>query len=144
MSTVTRHARLAHPPDAVLAYVAHVPNLPAWTTFFLAVGPARGDAFAVESLVGPLVIWTEVTEVAEIDGAGRCVIRTLNAEQPEQAVVEVRPGPGGSQVSFTVMLPVDDPGPVALARAAETVDRELARLGERLGGQVDTAAAGPA
>ncbi|MCK9874631.1 SRPBCC family protein [Frankia sp. Ag45/Mut15] len=124
MQSLSRTVSVAAPPDALLAFVAEVPNLPRWTDFFTAVGAQVNGRYRVSSVVGEIETWTE-TQVGT--QAATCVIHSMVAGRAERAVVDIVPAPDGAEVSFTVLLP-DDADEALRATARRTLDVELGRL----------------
>ncbi|MGH3936104.1 MAG: hypothetical protein ACRDS1_14200 [Pseudonocardiaceae bacterium] len=111
-------------PDHARRYLEQVPNLPAWTEFFRAVGERHGEYYRVESVMGP--IDTRISRYTDGDVAV-CTVHSLIRGQREQAVIRIRPAGTGVNVAFTIQLPETAPAELT-AVAAATLHRELTAL----------------
>ncbi|WP_437957070.1 hypothetical protein WME76_37925 [Sorangium sp. So ce119] len=97
-----RATSVARPADAVAAFIAHVPNLPRWTRFFVEVGGESEGGYRVTTQVGPAVSWTEVDRSGDAREVSIC---TRFPDRQERARVDVVGGEGSTSVRFHVRLP---------------------------------------
>ena len=97
-----RSVVIAAEPDVVVSYVAAVPELPRWTTFFTHVGALRDGRYEVDTLLGPARTWIERSVAGHQE---KCVIWSSFGERLERADVVATPDAGGTNVTFTIRLP---------------------------------------
>jgi hypothetical protein len=102
LSPYSRAVPIARDAAAVATFVAHVPNLPRWTRFFLNVGDAGEEGYPVTTQMGPGRSWAEVTRSP---GGEEISIFTRFADRQERARVEVVHEGDKANVRFHVALP---------------------------------------
>jgi hypothetical protein len=101
-SPYSRAIPIARDAAQVAAFVAHVPNLPRWTRFFVDVGDAGEEGYPVTTQVGPARSWSEV---ARTEAGEEVAICTRFADRQERARVEVARDDAHASVRFHVALP---------------------------------------
>lgn len=134
MTTCTAQTEVARPVEDVAEFLARVPNLPSWTTFFRSVGTsADGKRYPVVSAMGELESWIVVG--GEPDGSTTCTIHSLIRGREERAVLRLAGSGDGAAtvVEFTVRLPAEAPDERA-AQQRSVMAGELRRLKDLLEG----------